>query len=126
MLRKFIFGALNGLCFPKAIHVSFSFVSLVSIQHLSVDNNQLTELPIEFCALTTLEEFHAAGNKLTSLPLEIGYLISLEKLYLQRNKIRELPEVRGTQASQRWYLEKIALRMIVRLSHSRLMVQLES
>ena len=69
------------------------FSSLISIQHLSIDNNELTELPVEFCALTTLEEFHAAGNKLISLPLEIGYLVSLEKLYLQRNRIRELPEV---------------------------------
>lgn len=67
--------------------------SLVRIRHLSFNNNQITELPIEFCALLTLEEVYAAGNKLVSLPLEIGYLTNLEKLYLQRNRIRELPEV---------------------------------
>ena len=78
----------------KGINPMHPLLSLISIAHLSVDNNELTELPVEFCALTTLEEFHAAGNKLTSLPLEVGYLVSLEKLYLQRNRIRELPEVR--------------------------------
>ena len=67
--------------------------SLFSIQFLSVDNNQLRELPVEFCALTTLQEFHAAGNQLISLPLEFGYLTNLKSLHLQKNKIRELPEV---------------------------------
>lgn len=75
--------------------VSFDFSSrLTSLQHLSVDYNQLTELPVEICALLRLEEFRAASNQLTSLPLEFGFLVNLEKLYLQKNKIRELPEVK--------------------------------
>lgn len=60
---------------------------------MSIDNNAVTELPIEICALTRLEEFHAANNQLTNLPLEFGFLINLEKLHLQKNRIRELPEV---------------------------------
>lgn len=74
-------------------HFRFSTTRLSSLQHLSVDSNQLTELPVEMCALLRLEEFHVANNQLTSLPLEFGFLVNLEKLYLQKNKIRELPEV---------------------------------
>ena len=58
-----------------------------------MDNNQLTELPVELCALTRLEELHIANNQLIGLPLEFGFLINLEKLHLQKNRIRELPEV---------------------------------
>ena len=75
------------------LSVKITTYRLSSLQHLSVANNQLTELPVEMCALIRLEEFHAAGNQLTSLPLEFGFLVNLEKLYLQKNKIRELPEV---------------------------------
>lgn len=67
---------------------------LVNLQHLSMDNNQLTELPVELCALSRLEELHIANNQLIGLPLEFGFLINLEKLHLQKNRIRELPEVR--------------------------------
>ena len=82
---------LIALCSNSRFH--FSTTRLSSLQHLSVDSNQLTELPVEMCALLRLEEFHVANNQLTSLPLEFGFLVNLEKLYLQKNKIRELPEV---------------------------------
>ena len=71
----------------------FSHFRLINLQFMSIDNNQLTELPVELCALSRLEEFHAANNQLTGLPLEFGFLISLTKLHLQKNRIRELPEV---------------------------------
>lgn len=77
----------------KLMKYDFLYFRLSSLQHLSVANNQLIELPVEMCALIRLEEFHVAGNQLTSLPLEFGFLVNLEKLYLQKNKIRELPEV---------------------------------
>jgi hypothetical protein len=77
----------------KLMKHDFVYFRLSSLQHLSVANNQLIELPVEMCALIRLEEFHVAGNQLTSLPLEFGFLVNLEKLYLQKNKIRELPEV---------------------------------
>jgi Leucine-rich repeat (LRR) protein len=51
----------------------FVYFRLSSLQHLSVANNQLIELPVEMCALIRLEEFHVAGNQLTSLPLEFFY-----------------------------------------------------
>jgi Leucine-rich repeat (LRR) protein len=36
----------------------FVYFRLSSLQHLSVANNQLIELPVEMCALIRLEEFH--------------------------------------------------------------------
>lgn len=68
-------------------------IRLQKLQHLSVDDNELTELPFELCALSCLTEIHAANNQLTALPLEFGYLSKLQKLYLQKNNIKELPEV---------------------------------
>ena len=71
----------------------FLCFSLSSLQHLSLNENKLEELPFEMCALTELTELHVANNQLTGLPLEFGFLSKLQKLHLQKNKIRELPEV---------------------------------
>ena len=65
-----------------------------------MDNNQLSELPVELCAISRLEELHIANNQLIGLPLEFGFLINLEKLHLQKNRIRELPEVSVVKTSE--------------------------
>ena len=90
----------------------------MNLKHLTVENNQLTELPFELCANTSLvgntrainnfeimlfaglwhidrlfPVLNAASNQLVALPLEIGYLVNLERLHLQKNKIKALPEV---------------------------------
>ena len=85
---------------------------LSSLQHLSVDSNQLTELPVELCALLRLEEFHAANNQLTNLPLEFGFLVNLERLHLQKNKIRELPEVKSARFYHYTYLIDLEVNFI--------------
>ena len=72
---------------------SYFLLRLSNLQHLSLDDNQLVELPFEMCACTALREMHLANNQLQNLPLEFGYLINLEKLYLQKNNLKELPEV---------------------------------
>jgi Leucine-rich repeat (LRR) protein len=75
------------------IHCAYFVLRLSSLQHLSIDDNELEELPFEMCALRSLAELHCANNKLNLLPLEFGYLINLERLHIQKNKLKELPEV---------------------------------
>ena len=66
---------------------------LSQLRILSVNNNQLTQLPLEICAVSALEELYVANNQLTSLPVAIGCLTKLSRLHAQKNKLRELPEV---------------------------------
>ena len=71
---------------------------MVSLEKLSLDNNNLRYLPIEICALSRLKELRISKNRLERLPLEFGFLSKLEELHVPLNKLRELPEVMLVQA----------------------------
>jgi len=69
------------------------YFRLSQLRILSLDNNELHQLPLELCAVSALEELYVANNELTSLPVAIGCLTKLCRLHVQKNKLRELPEV---------------------------------
>ena len=58
---------------------------------LSVDNNQLTELPPEIGNLNYLGALLLYNNQLTELPPEISNLNNLGLLWLEGNQLTELP-----------------------------------
>ena len=60
---------------------------------MSLDSNNLEELPTDICYLLELRELRVCNNNLQCLPLEIGLLRQMNKMYLSQNKIKELPEV---------------------------------
>lgn len=72
---------------------------LKSLTYLSLNQNQLTNLPPSLGSLTSLEQLHIAGNKLQSLPMEIGRLSQLEILKVNNNRISTVPSCIGDCSS---------------------------
>ena len=64
----------------------------MKLEILTIEHNQLTELPREIGLCIRLIELHLGYNHLTKLPLEIGYLTDLKQFILHRNNLLELPE----------------------------------
>lgn len=69
-------------------------ISLSRLQHLSVLDNKLEEVPAELGHLTKLSEINLTSNHLSQLPLQLYQCKELTKLYVARNKLNSLPEVR--------------------------------
>lgn len=67
--------------------------SLRHLQHLSVLDNKLEEIPAEIGHLTKLIEINLASNKLSSLPHQLYQCKHLTKIHVARNKLTSLPEV---------------------------------
>gem|GEM_PF-3817919 len=61
------------------------------MDNLSLDQNQLTEIPIEIGNLKGLAGLSAGTNQLRTLPPEIGQLSNLEILWLPGNQLSTLP-----------------------------------
>lgn len=64
-----------------------------NLQHLSVLDNKLEEVPAEIGYLTKLSEMNLTSNKLSSLPHQLYQCKKLTKIHLARNKLTSLPEV---------------------------------
>ncbi|KAM9385697.1 LOW QUALITY PROTEIN: uncharacterized protein lrrc69 [Pholidichthys leucotaenia] len=69
----------------------FLVCSLSNLQHLSVLDNALMEIPAEISHLTRLSQINLI-NKLTQLPQQLYQCKDLTKLYAARNKLTSLPE----------------------------------
>ena len=63
----------------------------LSLRHLSLRSNHLTELPASICLLINLDSLDLNKNHLRALPGAIGQLSSLLRLELSENKLVELP-----------------------------------
>jgi Leucine-rich repeat (LRR) protein len=68
---------------------------LSELKELSLQYNNLTELPKEIGQLKKLETLRLNNNQLTALPKEIGELENLKYLFIGFNRITELPEEIG-------------------------------
>src|SRR6266851_1906365 len=53
---------------------------ILSLQELSLSNNQLSTLPAEVGNLTSLQRLTLDRNQLSTLPAEVGNLTSLQRL----------------------------------------------
>lgn len=73
-------------------------ISLLNLQHLTLDENFLVSLPAEIGSLSNLEHLIIQKNKLHSLPEEIGQL-RLIVLNLSENQLVSLPSKIGTISS---------------------------
>ena len=62
-----------------------------NLQILSLNNNQLSTLPVEIGYLFNLQILSLNNNQLSTLPVEIGYLKKLSKLQLDKNPLRTPP-----------------------------------
>ncbi|XP_069032589.1 leucine-rich repeat-containing protein 69 [Embiotoca jacksoni] len=65
---------------------------LEKLQHLSVLDNKLEEVPVEIGYLTSLVEINLTYNNLTLLPQQLYQCKELTKLHAARNKLTTLPE----------------------------------
>ncbi|XP_053102046.1 leucine-rich repeat-containing protein 69 isoform X5 [Hemicordylus capensis] len=65
---------------------------LENLECVSLDNNQLQCIPKELCYLRKLRKLYLSHNSIITLPEEIGYLTKLKVLILSRNQIEELPD----------------------------------
>ncbi|KAG2450597.1 hypothetical protein HYH02_004437 [Chlamydomonas schloesseri] len=65
------------------------------MDRLSLQRNQLTEVPEEISQMTKLEHLWLYGNKLTKLPEGLGQLKKLSKLWVNNNQLTSLPESLG-------------------------------
>ncbi|KAG2437978.1 hypothetical protein HXX76_005592 [Chlamydomonas incerta] len=65
------------------------------MDRLSLQRNQLTEVPEEICHMAALEHLWLYGNKLTKLPDSLGQLKKLSKLWVNNNQLTSLPESLG-------------------------------
>jgi len=91
---------------------------LINLISLSLDTNQITNIPSEIKQLTNLTSFAVGSNKLTeispeilklnnlkflyywdnkidTLPIEISNLVNLKELYLNNNKLKKIPSEIG-------------------------------
>ena len=82
------------------------FASLLHLQSLHLEGNQLTALPAEIGMLAGLQGLYLDGNQLTALPAEIGKLAGLQRLDLQGNQLTALPAEIGRLAG----LQRLDLR----------------
>jgi Leucine-rich repeat (LRR) protein len=64
---------------------------LTRLAKLTVDSNQLAQLPPDFGRLSSLAEAHLEHNQLTALPESFGQLGALVALHLQHNQLSTLP-----------------------------------
>lgn len=79
-------------------------VSLTRLQHLSVLDNKLEELPVEVGHLTRLSEINLTSNNLSQLPQQLYQCKELTKVYAARNKLTSLPEV-GVHSCDIFFLD---------------------
>jgi len=77
--------------------------SLISMEDLSLNNNQLTELPQSIGKLTSLKRLSLNNNQLTNLPKSIGKLTALEELWVTDNQLTYLPQSIGWLTELKWF-----------------------
>ncbi len=73
--------------------------NLTSLVSLSLDGNNLQQLPPQICNLTNLERLSAASCSLTSIPMHLGALEKLRQLLLSANPVNRLPRNMGNTMS---------------------------
>ncbi len=64
---------------------------LMTLEILSLANNNLIQLPDSIVHLTNLKELYLMYNKIQTLPERIGYMCSLQKIGISNNCINTLP-----------------------------------
>jgi internalin A len=74
-------------------------LTLTSLTHLYLENNQINVLPESIGNLSSLTHLYLENNQINVLPKSIGNLSSLTHLYLENNQINALPEVIGNLTS---------------------------
>lgn len=74
--------------------------NLTSLVSLSLDGNNLHQLPPQICNLTNLERLSAAGCGLTSVPVHVCALEKMRQLLISANSIRRLPRHMGNTLLQ--------------------------
>jgi len=65
--------------------------SLVKLEYLYLNSNQLKMVPSDISSLTNLIVLYLNNNQLTELPLQLISLTKLTKLYLENNRITSVP-----------------------------------
>ncbi len=66
-------------------------LSLESLRHLDLSDNDFTRVPEEFNQLSSLESLNLENNRLIALLEKMDGLVSLEELLLGQNSFEELP-----------------------------------
>jgi internalin A len=86
---------------------------LTRLQRLYLDNNQLSQLPVELAKLTNLQQLWLDSNRLSQLPVELAQLTNLQQLWLGNNQLTQVPiELAQLTNLQELYLSGNQLRQI--------------
>ena len=90
--------------------------SLDRLTELTLEGNQLRELPASIGALGRLRELWVHGNELDALPAALGRCASLTVLQCHHNRLSDLPDALATLTSlQGLYLQSNRLTGLARL-----------
>ncbi|KAL8548947.1 hypothetical protein ACS0TY_008003 [Phlomoides rotata] len=73
--------------------------SLKCLTVLSLNQNNLTEIPSAIGGLTCLKQLLIERNKLVCIPTEIGFLLELEVLKAENNRLKTIPTSIGSCVS---------------------------
>ena len=74
--------------------------NLTSLVSLSLDGNNLQQLPPQICNLTNLERLSVANCSLTSVPIQVCALEKMRQLLLSANHMSRLPRNMGNTMMQ--------------------------
>ncbi|CAF2619907.1 unnamed protein product [Rotaria sp. Silwood2] len=78
----------NELIIPPTEQLS----SMINLETLSLEYNQLTILPDTLWNLTSLIRLNLSHNPLGQIPLELGQLKNLHELCIEDNELNDLPD----------------------------------
>uniref|UniRef100_A0A4W6CKB0 Leucine rich repeat containing 69 n=1 Tax=Lates calcarifer TaxID=8187 RepID=A0A4W6CKB0_LATCA len=78
---------------PEIKRYIYGIVVSKILQHLSMMDNKLEEVPAELGHLTKLSEINLTSNKLSWLPQQLYQCKDLTKVHVARNKLTSLPEL---------------------------------
>ena len=77
-------------------------LSFGCLQMLSLDSNQVADVPESIGNLTQLRSLGLGDNQLTDVPESIGNLTQLQTLDLRSNQLTDLPESIGNLTQLQW------------------------
>jgi len=72
-------------------HVPSKIQLLPQLRILAMDNNSISEMPVDLAHQVNLEELSLDGNRISVIPSDISLLTNLRTLGVENNRVTALP-----------------------------------